>query len=59
MSQQFNLHPEYGLTDEFRARVLKYQDLTGESNRKVAAEFRISECAIRKWRKALVEEKME
>lgn len=59
MSLQFNLHPEFGLTDEFRTRVLKYQDLTGESNRRVATKFRISECSIRYWRKALAEEKME
>lgn len=45
-----NYHPDYGLTDEFRARVLAYADLT--SVKIAAQEFNLDKSTIYYWRRA-------
>ena len=47
----FNLHPAYGLTDEFRLRVLAYANATSVA--KAAAHFNIHHSSIYNWLKAL------
>lgn len=47
----FNLHPAYGLTDEFRLRVLTYASATSVAE--AAAHFNLHISTIYNWLKAL------
>lgn len=48
-----NYHPDYGLTDEFRKRVLDYAKIT--SVKIAAEEFNLHVSTIYYWRKAAKE----
>lgn len=45
----FPYHPEYGLPDSFREKVVKYY-LSGDSTiREVAAHFRVGRSSVVRW----------
>ena len=48
---EFSFHPDYGLTNEFRRKVVKHYVMTGDSVRETAAKFNVSKTSVYEWAK--------
>ena len=51
---RFSFHPAYGLTDEFRAKVVQHYLKTGDSG-ETAERFNVSKSSVYEWTKNAME----
>lgn len=49
---EFGFHPDYGLTDDFRTKVVRYAIERG-NNSEAARRFGVSEFRVRRWKKRM------